>query len=113
MASFGFLQKRGWWVRATLIVAAGAIAFLAWELLKPKGLPEGFASGNGRIEATEVDIDAKIAERIRTVTVHEGDLVRPGQLLVQMNTDVLMAQHREAEAQLQSALTRSRPLRAS
>lgn len=105
MAAFGFLQKRAWWVRAALIVTAGAIAFLAWELLKPKGLPAGFASGNGRIEATEVDVDAKIAERIRTVTVHEGDLVRPGQLLVQMDTDVLMAQRREAEAQLQSALT--------
>ena len=104
MASFGFLQKRAWWVRTTLIVAACAIAFLAWQLLKPKGLPEGFASGNGRIEATEVDVDAKIAERIRTVTVHEGDLVRPGQLLVQMDTDVLMAQRREAEAQLQSAV---------
>ena len=104
VASFGFLQKRAWWVRATLIVAAGVIAFLAWELLKPKGLPEGFAGGNGRIEATEIDVDAKIAERIRTVTVHEGDLVRPEQLLVQMNTDVLMAQRREAEAQLQSAL---------
>ena len=104
MASFGFLQKRAWWVRGTLIVAVGTIAFLAWELLKPKGLPEGFASGNGRIEATEVDIDAKIAERIRDVLVHEGDLVRPGQLLVQMDTDVLMAQRREAEAELQSAL---------
>ena len=105
MASFGLLQKRAWWVRATLIAAAGAMVFLAWELLKPKGLPEGFASGNGRIEATEVDIDAKIAERIRSVLVHEGDFVRPGQLLVQMNTDVLMAQRREAEAELQSALT--------
>ena len=98
-------MKRTWWLRIALVAAAGAIAFLAWQLLKPKGLPEGFASGNGRIEATEVDVDAKIAERIRTVTVHEGDLVRPGQLLVQMNTDVLMAQRREAEAELQSALT--------
>lgn len=105
MASFAFLRKRAWWIRITLIVAAGVIAFVAWELLKPKGLPEGFASGNGRIEATEVDVDAKIAERIRTVTVHEGDLVRPGQLLVQMDTDVLAARRREAEAQLRSALT--------
>jgi HlyD family secretion protein len=104
VASLGFPQKRAWWARATLIVIAGAMAFLAWKLLKPKGLPEGFASGNGRIEATEIDVDAKIAERIRTVTVHEGDLVRPEQLLVQMNTDVLMAQRREAEAQLQSAV---------
>jgi HlyD family secretion protein len=104
VASFGFLYKRAWWVRTSLIVAAVVIAFLAWELLKPKGLPAGFASGNGRIEATEVDVDAKIAERIRTVTVHEGDLVGPEQLLVQMDTDVLMAQRREAEAKLQSAL---------
>jgi len=104
MASPEFQKTRAWWVRAALIAAACAIAFLAWQLLKPKGLPEGFASGNGRIEATEVDVDAKIAERIRSVLVHEGDLVRPGQLLVQMDTDVLMAQRREAEAELQSAL---------
>jgi HlyD family secretion protein len=105
MASFGFLQKRAWWVRATLIAAVGVAVFLAWDLLRPKGLPEGFASGNGRIEATEIDIDAKIAERIRSVLVHEGDFVRPGQLLVQMDTDVLMARRKEAEAQLQSALS--------
>ena len=80
------------------------LLFWLGSFLNRKVLPEGFASGNGRIEATEVDVDAKIAERIRTVTVHEGDLVRPGQLLVQMDTDVLMAQRREAEAQLQSAL---------
>jgi HlyD family secretion protein len=104
MASFGFLQKQPWWVRTALIVAVGAIVFLAWEFLKPKGLPAGFASGNGRIEATEIDVDAKFAERIRDVLVHEGDLVRPGQLLVQMDTDVLMAKRREAEAQLASAI---------
>jgi len=104
VASFGFLQKRPRWLSAALVVTAGVIAFLAWELLKPKGLPKGFASGNGRMEATEIDVDAKIAERIRDVLVHEGDLVRPEELLVQMDTDVLMAQRREAEAELQSAL---------
>ena len=97
------LTKRKWPLLAALVVVGG-LAFLGWKLLQPAKLPPGFASSNGRIEATEVDVDAKIAERIRTVTVHEGDLVRPGQLLVQMNTDVLLAQRREAEAQLQSAL---------
>jgi len=104
LGSFGFQLKRTWWWRAALVAAVGVIGFLAWLLLKPKGLPEGFASGNGRIEATEIDVDAKIAERIRDVLVHEGDLVRPGQLLVQMDTDVLMAKRREAEAQLQAAI---------
>jgi HlyD family secretion protein len=100
----GFLQKRALWVRYAFVAAAGALALLAWLLLRPRGLPQGFASGNGRIESTEIDVDAKFAERIRDVNVHEGDLVHPGQLLVQMDTDVLVAQRREAEAQLASAI---------
>ena len=42
----------------------------------PPGLPEGFASSNGRIEATEVDIASKIAGRIGTILVKEGQFVR-------------------------------------
>ena len=104
MASPGFLQKPSRWLRVALVLAAGAIALLAWLVFRPRGLPAGFVAGNGRIEATEIDVDAKIAERIKEVLVREGDLVRPGQLLVQMDTDVLMAQRRQAEAQLESAI---------
>ena len=35
--------------------------------------------------------------------MHEGDFVRAGQVLGRMDTAVLEAQHREAEAQLQKA----------
>ena len=79
-------------------------AFLAWQFLKPKGLPNGFAGGNGRIEATEIDVAAKTPGRIKDILVHEGDFVRAGQILAYMDTDVLKAQRREAEAQLQRAL---------
>ena len=83
---------------------AAAVAFLAWEFLKPKMLPDGFASGNGRIEATEIDVATKTPGRIKDILVHEGDFVRAEQILASMDTDVLEAQRREAEAQLQRAL---------
>lgn len=80
------------------------VAFVYWEFLKPNGLPDGFASGNGRIEATEIDVATKTPGRINDILVREGDFVRAGQVLANMDTDVLKAQLREAEAQLQRAL---------
>ena len=51
-----------------------------------------FYSGNGRLEATEVYVSAKLAGRIEQVFVKEGDLVRKGEKLVQMQINVLEAQ---------------------
>lgn len=45
-----------WWVVGLLAVAA----IVAWWLLRPAGVPEGFAVSNGRIEATEVILPAKL-----------------------------------------------------
>lgn len=74
-----------WWVVGLLAVAA----IVAWWLLRPAGVPEGFAVSNGRIEATEVDIASKIAGRIDTILVKEGQFVREGEVLAKMDTRVL------------------------
>ncbi len=74
-----------WWVVGALAVAA----VVAWWLLRPAGVPEGFAVSNGRIEATEVDIASKIAGRIDTILVKEGQFVREGEVLAKMDTRVL------------------------
>jgi HlyD family secretion protein len=66
-------------------------------------LPEGFASGNGRVEATEVDVAAKHQGRVEAVLVKEGDMVEQGQLLAQMDAAVLRAQLAEAGAAAQRA----------
>jgi HlyD family secretion protein len=88
---------------AVLVAAAGGGGFLAWQYLWPPGLPPGIAAGNGRIEATEIDVAAKIAGRIKEIYVDEGDLVTAGQPLARMDTATLEAQRREAEAELQRA----------
>jgi HlyD family secretion protein len=74
-----------------------------WNRLQPPALPPGIASANGRIEATDIDIATKIAARIKEILVDEGDFVTAGQVLVKMDTLVLEAQRREAEAQLKRA----------
>src|SRR5690554_5453394 len=79
---------------ALLIVAV--IAAAVWYLM-PNGdeLPEHIASGNGRIEATEVDIATRIPGRLESFEVREGDMVEAGQLLAVMDTD-----ERKARAEL-------------
>ena len=74
-------------------------------MLRPKGLPPGFVASNGRIEATEIDIAAKIAGRLAEVTVREGDFVRVDQILARMDTATLDAQLQEAHAALSQAET--------
>jgi HlyD family secretion protein len=92
-----------WVIRGVVVVVAAAAAFFAWDRLQPKGLPAGFASGNGRIEAVEIDVAAKSPGRVLEILVNEGDFVRAGQVLARMDSAVLEAQRREAEAQLQRA----------
>ena len=91
-------------LRGLLAVAllAGA-AGLAWLELRPTGLGEGFARGNGRIEATEIDVATKLSGRIVEINVDEGEFVQPGQILARMDTQVLEAQLSEAQAQVNKA----------
>jgi len=59
--------------------------------------------GNGRIEATQIDIAAKLPGRIKEVLVNEGDFVEAGQVVARMDTQVLEAELRQAEAQVNRA----------
>jgi HlyD family secretion protein len=92
-----------WLLRIAAVALVGGAAAAAWWFLQPEELPDGFAAGNGRIEAVEIDIAAKTAGRVKDVLVDEGDFVDAGQIVAKMDTAVLEAQLREAEAQLQRA----------
>jgi HlyD family secretion protein len=84
-----------------LLVAAGLVV---WYALRPTALPEGFASGNGRIEATEIDVATKLSGRLKDIYVAEGDYVAAGQVVAQMDVDTLEAQREEARAKLKQAI---------
>lgn len=87
-------------ILAVLLVGGGA---LAWYMLSRPKLPEGFAAGNGRLEANEIYVSTKYPGRIKDVLVNEGDTVEAGQILARMDTSALEAQLREAEAKIAEA----------
>jgi HlyD family secretion protein len=60
-------------------------------------------SGNGRIEATEIDIATQIAGRVAEIMVDEGDLVYENQPLARMDDRTLQAQLERSQAQQQQA----------
>ena len=69
------------------------------------------ASGNGRIEAVEINIATKMAGRVKEILVQEGDFVTTGQVVAKMDTAVLEAELRAAEAgmrQTESAVITAR-----
>jgi HlyD family secretion protein len=69
------------------------------------GFGPGFVSGNGRLEATEIDVAAKLGGRVQDILVNEGDLVRAGQTLAHMQVQTLDAQRDEAVARHQQSIT--------
>jgi len=52
-----------------VVLAIGAGGGWYWWQSQQNKVPEGLASGNGRIESDQIDIAAKTAGRIREVSV--------------------------------------------
>ncbi|MFZ7309832.1 HlyD family secretion protein [Comamonas jiangduensis] len=80
---------------ASALVLAGGYAWKQWQASHAN---EGLAGGNGRIEATEVDIATKLGGRVEEILVGEGDFVKAGEPLARMQITSLQAQYDEAVA---------------
>jgi HlyD family secretion protein len=94
------------WVIGLIAVAVAVfIGFRYWKG-KQSALPEGIVSGNGRIEAKLVDVAAKEPLRVKQILVNEGDLVKPDQVMVQLDTTTLEASLAEANANVAAAQER-------
>ncbi|ENR86098.1 hypothetical protein B996_01030 [Brucella abortus 78/14] len=97
----GFSRKQ--WIVAGAIVVLAAGGYYALQAMNGSGLPDGIASGNGRVEAVEIDISTKSPGRIREIFANEGSFVKAGDVLARMDTDQLESQYRQAKAQLRRA----------
>lgn len=95
-----WLRRLGLALLLVLIVLGG---LHWWRRTAATAPPAGFVSGNGRIEAIEIDIATKEAGRIADILVDEGDLVSAGQVVARMDLRSLQAQRNEAAARAQQA----------
>lgn len=84
-----------------LIVIVALGAKFAYDYMNKPSALEGFAFGNGRIETTQVDISTKLPGRLESVLVKEGDMVKKGDVLAQLDSNELNAKLLQAKAQVE------------
>lgn len=99
------IQQKKWLTRGAGLLVLVVLAFFAWQKYGGNDKDIGLVSGNGRIEAVEIDVAAKSSGRVKEIFVREGEFVTSGQEVAVMDTEVLEAQFRQAEAQLHQAQT--------
>jgi len=76
------------------------LAGLGLEMGRP---PKEVIAASGIIEAQEISITAEVGGRITDLLVDEGDQVEEGDLLIELDTDLLAAQIKQAQAALRLA----------
>ena len=76
-----------------IVLVLAALAYGAWQLWKPRALSTvRTITGNGVIEATEVDVTSKVTGKVQYLPFHEGDDVVAGQLIATLDSDDLRGQ---------------------
>ena len=79
-----------------LLIGAG---IAAWRLLlAAPALPPGVVAVSGRVEGDDSAIASKTSGRIREITVREGDVVKKGDFLLQIDRKQLAASAQGAQA---------------
>lgn len=74
-----------------IIVLAAIVAAVAWYFLKPSAGPEGLASGNGRLEATETAVSTKVQGKLTEVFFREGADLKVDEVAAQLDDIPLKA----------------------
>ena len=96
------MQKK--WLWGGVAIAAVLAGIGVWvNLTGSKGLPEGFAGGNGRLELQRMDVATLYAGRVVALRVDEGDEVAQNAVLAELSSDQSNSQLAGAEAAKQRA----------
>jgi len=86
-----------------IVILTGLGLYTYFYHIRPGRMVDPTVRGSGTIEATEVVISPKLAARILTIQVKEGDRVRTGDVLVTLDCIDIEARVAQAEAQVAQA----------
>jgi HlyD family secretion protein len=92
------------------LIIAGSLGFTWYQTWSDRP-PDGVLVANGRIEGRDTTISSEVSERIKELHVEEGDQVSSGDLLAQLEQDLLSAKETTAQSRVteaKSALQRAR-----
>ena len=87
---------------ALVVLALGLLAWAGWRLYEQRA-EAGRLFASGSIQATEVDVSPKVAGQIIRLTVDEGDTVKAGEVVAELEPQEAAAQVAAAQAAVQQA----------
>ena len=108
-------RKKKWLIGIGLVVVLGALAIANLSLKRPTGVTvntekietrdlEAIVSASGKVQAkSSVNISAETMGKVVALNVREGDIVKQGQTLLQIDARNLETQVQNREASLASA----------
>jgi len=94
-----------------VIVLAGSAVTAWWFWGRQKPLPEGLIQANGRIEGDHYTVASKVAGRIVRLLAHEGDSVKMGQTLLNLDDVQIRARVEQARAAVEASKAQLRAAR--
>ncbi len=96
------------------VLLGGALTgLLAWRLWIQDAALRAPAGGSGVVEGTEVSLATRLTTRVASLAVREGQEVRAGDLLVEMDCRDTQAMLAEAEARIEAARAQVEAARAA
>lgn len=96
-------KRRFLWSRTVALGLTAALIFSLTGCAAGGGAKADQRTFSGMVNATEVDVNTKIAGRVIKLAVKEGSMVKKGQLLAQIDDTDLLNQEKAARAQLAAA----------
>jgi HlyD family secretion protein len=92
-----------------VVLVLGLAGFAAWRfVLASSAVPPGVIVVSGRIEGDDSAVAAKVAGRIREISVREGDAVEGGQVIGVLDDEQIRAREDQAAAAVRQAEARVR-----
>jgi HlyD family secretion protein len=92
-----------------IVLILAAVATAAFFAIRSRAMPGGDARGirgSGTVECTEVNVASESAGRITRLRVDEGDVVKEGDVIAEIDHDVLQADYDRADAAAYTASMR-------
>ena len=83
-----------------VVLVLGIIALAYWFFSGRTSAQDDANNASGTIEATEINIVPELAGKVSVINVAEGDIVKAGDVLVQLDDKLLQAQRAQAAAAL-------------
>jgi HlyD family secretion protein len=102
-------MKRRWWVGISIgaLVVTSVLGYLLWL-----GGGDASVHTSGIVEGVEMQVTSKVAGRIATICCREGEMVKAGDVVVQLASEDLAAAVEQAAAEIASAEAELRRARA-